>query len=313
MYVAKLDPETGGLLAPPTKLVKHSEGFNRSPRYSPDGRYLAYISSGRQTVLSTGISYVDLPCIRNLETGEEWEYSRELVRAGARSFSYLRWSPDGKSMLLFGRDNRSRYGIFYLNLETGKARNVLRSREGVPMGPPAGWKDEKSFVYGRFDEKSNQGVLCVRNLDDGSEKILFSASPEIGGAAYVSPDRKWISIIESYPSDEKALRIISLESGESTKLFKFDKENQPDRQRYAWSADSKYILYIKGSPETSGWDVWRISIDTGLPQKTGLSLPTTLDHMSAHPDGEQLAFQHWGSKMESPPEVWVMKNFLPTQ
>jgi Tol biopolymer transport system component len=304
VYVAKLDPKTGGLLAPPTKLIKHSEGFNRSPRYSPDGKYLAYISTRIQTVPSGGISDVDSLCIRNLETGEESEYSRELIRAGAIYISCPRWSPDGKSILLYGQDNKRRSGFYYLNLETGSAVNVFRASQDMGVGCPAGWRDETSFVYGRLDRKRDRGEICVRNLVNGSEKILFGISPAVNGAVYVSPDRRWVSATENYESGEKALRIISIASGESTKLFKFDKENQPDRARYAWSADSKYILYVKAS------EVWRISIDTGLPQKTGLSLPTSLDHMSAHPDGEQLAFQHWGSKVESPPEVWVMENFL---
>jgi Tol biopolymer transport system component len=307
VYVAKLDPKTGGLLAPPTKLIKHSEGFNRSPRYSPDGKYLAYISTRIQTVPSGGISDVDSLCLRNLETGEESEYSRELIRAGAIYISCPRWSPDGKSILLYGQDNKRRSGFYYLNLETGSAVNVFRASQDMGVGCPAGWRDETSFVYGRLDRKRDRGEICVRNLVNGSEKILFGISPAVNGAVYVSPDRRWVSATENYESGEKALRIISIASGESTKLFKFDKENQPDRARYAWSADSKYILYVKAS------EVWRISIDTGLPQKTGLSLPTSLDHMSAHPDGEQLAFQHWGSKVESPPEVWVMENFLRTQ
>ena len=107
---------------------------------------------------------------------------------------------------------------------------------------------------------------------------------------------------------ENALRIISSESGEVRQLFKFNQGEGPDRIRHAWSADSKYVLYLKVTGDK--WEVWRISINSGQMQKTGLETPTLIDNMSAHPDGERLAFEHWGSKVESHREVWVMDNFL---
>jgi Tol biopolymer transport system component len=305
IYVAKLDPNTGDLLEPTKKLIKQFEGFNRSPRYSPDGKYLAYISEA-----GTGHSLF----IRSLETGEEREYQSELTRAGARTFSQPRWSPDGKSILLFGQDSRVRYGIYHLDLETGMAVNVLRSRENLLVGLPAGWRNARCFIYPRGDEKNDRGEICVRDLHTGSEKVIFSLSPAVNGAAYVSPDRKWVSITGSYQSGETSLRdlrIISTNSGEVRRHFKFSKGEGPGRIRHAWSADSKYVLYLKTTSDK--WEVWRISVDSGQMLKTGLETPTVIDNLSAHPDGKRLAFEHWGSKRESPPEVWVMENFLPAK
>jgi len=296
IYVAKLDPTTGDLLAPTTKLIKQSEGFNRYPQYSPDGKYLAYNSKGKTLH------------IRSLETGEEREYQRVLTRAGAREFGRPYWSPDGKSILLFGEDNRARDSIYRLDLETEKVVNVFHSNEGSLIGYPAGWRDARSFIHQRYDEKNDRAEICVRDLHNGSDRVLFGISPVVNGAAYVSPDRRWVSSYEIYPSGGEALRIISSESGEVRQLFKFNQGEGPDRIRHAWSADSKYVLYLKVTADK--WEVWRISINSGQMQKTGLETPTLIDNMSAHPDGKQLAFEHWGSKVESPREVWVMENFL---
>ena len=309
IFVVRLDPTTGDVLVPPTKLIKQFEGSNRSPRYSPDGKRLAYISKGASAVHDWG----DTLYIRSLETGEEREYQREIRRAGLNYIDQPRWSPDGKSILLFGQDPRSGKGIYHINLETGKIACVLRRGKDQSMSYAAGWRDEKNFLYGRLDEKNNRGELYVRNLDDGSEKVLFSTSPAARGALAVSPDRRWVSATESHKSGERALGIISTDSGEVRRVIKFSQEQQFYLIRHDWSADSKYVFYTR-RVETQGsykFELWRIAVDGGQPQKTGLEMSGTIDNISAHPDGEQLAFQNQAPMSGSTAEVWVMENFLP--
>jgi Tol biopolymer transport system component len=313
VYVVKLDPATGNVLVPPQKLVKRFEGSNHGPAYSPDGNYLAYVSKRIEGLASAGTGWGDTLCVRSLETGEEREYQREMIRAGARGFSRPSWSPDGRSVLLFGRDSGGRYGIFHINLKTGKALNVLRQGEDLFVAP-AGWRDERNFLYGRVDEKNNRGEIRLRNLDSGDEKVLYSVSPAVNGALAVSPDRRWLSALESSRSREYVLRVISTDSGEVKRLFKFSQKDRPDRIRHAWSADSKYVFYIKRSvtKDSSKFEVWRMPVDGGQPQKTGLEMPGVIDYMSAHPDGEHIAFENMAPMSASPAEVWAMENFLPT-
>jgi len=313
IYVAKLDPTTGNVMVPPTKLIKQSEGFNHAPRYSPDGKYLAYISKGIKTASSGGMGWGDSLYVRLLETGEEREFQREMMQFGINYVTQPRWSPDGKSILLFGRNNRGRYGIYHINLETGKAVCVLRQGEDISVSYAAGWRDEKNFLYGRADEKNNRGEICVRNLDNGNEKVLFSISPTARGALAVSPDRRWVSATESHKSGEKALRIISTDSGEVRRLIKFSQEQQFYLIRHDWSADSKYVFYTR-RVETQGsykFELWRIAVDGGQPQKTDFEMPGSIDNISAHPDGEQLAFENMAPMSASSAEVWVMESFMP--
>jgi Tol biopolymer transport system component len=304
--VVKLDPTTGNVLVPPTKLVKQFEGFNHSPRYSPDGKHLAYISEGGTLTVHVR---PDTLYIRSLETGEEREYRREIKRAGLTYIAQPRWSPDGKSILLYGEHPRSGSGIYHINLETGKIVCVLRGEKGQSMSYAAGWRDEKNFLYGRLDEKNNRGELYVRNLDDGSEKLLFSTSPAARGALAVSPDRRWVSATEVYKSGERALRIISTDNGEVRRHIKFNQEQQFYLIRHDWSADSKYVFYTRrvGTQGSYKFELWRIAVDGGQPQKTGFE--GFIDNMSAHPDGEQLAFER-GPMSGSTAEVWAMENFL---
>jgi Tol biopolymer transport system component len=313
VYVVEMDPATGKVLVPPEKFVKRFEGSNRCPTYSPDGKYLAYISKRIEGLASAGTGWGDTLCIRSLETGEEHEYQRGMIRAGARGFSRPEWSPDGRSMLLFGRDSRGRYAIYDLSLETGKAARLLASEEGLDLGA-AKWRDSTSFFYQCADTKNNHGELRLRNLDSGTEKVVHQVSltQYPMGSYSVSLDRQWLSVIDRAKSEEKVLYIISTESGKVRRVFRFSRRDQPGLIRHAWSADSKYVLYIKRSvtQDNNEWTVWRLPVEGGQPQITGLGMPRIIDYMSAHPDGEHVAFESWASESESPAVVWVMEDFL---
>ncbi len=77
----------------------------------------------------------------------------------------------------------------------------------------------------------------------------------------------------------------------------------------AWTADGQYILFPKRRPDPDfRWDLWRISVDGGEPEKTGIVMVYPR-HFSAHPDGRRIAFYSLGFEMKHP-EVWVMENFL---
>jgi Tol biopolymer transport system component len=313
VYVVKMDPATGGVLAPPTKLVKHFEGYNGGPQYSPDGKSLAYLSRRENRPLG-GTGWGDTLCVRSQETGEEREYQRGMTRLGVRGFGYPRWSPDGRSILLYGRDSRDRYGIYHINLETGNAVNIVRSGEDLFVGPADGWRDGRSFFYGRVDKKNDRAEICVRDLDSGDEKVLYGVSPAVNGALALSPDRRWVSTLDSSRSkDGKVLSVISTDSGEVKRLFKFSQKDNPGFIRHAWSADSKSVFYTRrvATQGSYKFEVWRLPVDGGQPQRTGLEMPGAIDHMSAHPDGEHVAFENMAPMSVNPAEIWVMENFLP--
>jgi len=54
--------------------------------------------------------------------------------------------------------------------------------------------------------------------------------------------------------------------------------------------------------------LWRLPIDGGRPEVLGLVLRTTVASLSAHPDGQRIAFSHGPL---GGADIWVMENFLP--
>ena len=128
MYTAALDPATGTLLSSPQKVSQPFVGSNSQPDWSPDGQHLAYF---RQQGLPIRASVV----IRSVDTGEVRELPRQL--SYIQFYRGLRWSPDGRSLLVKGKDNKGRWGLYQLDAQTGAVTPLVQttgaggSRPGV--------------------------------------------------------------------------------------------------------------------------------------------------------------------------------------
>ena len=129
IYTAELDPETGEILAQPKKTITRFEGYNQTPNYSPDGKYLAYIS--RRFPLTIIPDYTisklggNVLCIKSLETGKEREFFPNLSK-----FCYPRWSPDGSSVIVM---DMNKSGSHQIDIQTGNVTPVLHDNNIGPQ------------------------------------------------------------------------------------------------------------------------------------------------------------------------------------
>jgi TolB protein len=97
-------------------------GYNASPEWSPDGRYLAYfgIRSGQSSIYRL-----------DLTTGEEKRVTPETIKAEQPS-----WSPDG-SMIAFTGEERGTKKIYYTLSSGGEIRRMTNSGAGIEESDPA--------------------------------------------------------------------------------------------------------------------------------------------------------------------------------
>jgi len=291
IFVAELDPKTGKVLSSPVKAIKKYEGSNSAPDWTSDGQYLVCRASRGNTVAQGGVSLL----IRNFRT----ERIREVIPkpTSILNFHFIRWSPDGRSILVVGDDEKGNYGALKdIDAQTGESEIIARSgkEKGYIFWPE--WAPDGKSLY--FLRRNGGRRIIHHDLGTGEEKVLFD-SPAHTIHLTLSPDGQQLAF---YAGD--TLMLLPASGGEPRKLIQ-----EKDIRTVAWSRDGRYLLYGKRQdPKSEIVDVWRIPVGGGDSQKLELSM-SHLMHMRFHPDGRRIAFT--ASVQPEKRELWVMKNFLP--
>jgi len=291
VYVASLDPETGEMLAAPAVVSGDYYGDERLCDWSPDGRYLLYRSLRRDG----GNAY----SIRSVETGE----TRQLV-PDLNAFVYARWSPDGYSLIVPGLDREGRAGVYRVDVQTGDSEplapiddpeQIDSFNKLIDVSP-----DGRKVYYTKRTEEG--GRIAVMDLESDNETVLGDEEPGPGLSPWaLSPDGEYIAFATEDGTLHRLL-VVPTAGGEPRELHRYEAESSWV-QSIAWSRDGKHLLYsVRGDPR-----LWRVGVDGGPPEKTGLSGQGTPAHLRVHPDGRRIAFDSGSGGAE----VWVMEDFLP--
>ena len=308
IYVARLDLAAGKVLAGPVEAAGGFLGSNASPDWSPDGRYLAYISQRGPSPFGLGSGTL---AIHSVETGEERQL-RVKLNVGKRPFAALRWSPDGGSFLVRGHDAKGRRGLYRVHAETGDVTPVVQSEPGTRIEWDAWSSDGKALFYVRTDTSSQTDSIRVRNLETGQDTELYRVvAPLFIGTLVLSPDGRQLAFRWfDQKSGATALKVIPASGGEPRELLRVDK---PDSISWntglAWTPDGSQVLFGRRrgfSAQYQTVELWRISAEGGEPQKFGLAMDQLRD-IRLHPDGQRIAF----AAGKGGGEIWVMENFLP--
>ncbi len=306
IYNAELDPETGEILTLPKRIITRFEGYNQAPSYSPDGKYLAYISRRFPLTILPDYSLAKIGgnvlCIKDFETGKEREIFPDF------KFRSPYWSSDGRSVFVIDMNNS---GSKQIDIQTGNVTSVLHD-DNIGPQPTERSHDGKTIYYALNNK------IIVRNLENGSEKEIYRSK---GGLHIrLSPDGKWLAIQDSYMENflrltkkTPSLLIIPSAGGEPRELCRFEDGIDIEAGApFTWTPDGKYILYSMKSPkkENEKWDLYRIPANGGIPEKLGIEMSGFALNLSVHPDGRHIAFS---LTEQSNANIWVMENFLPKE
>jgi Tol biopolymer transport system component len=309
VYIADLDPTTGKVIGPPRMAIEQFEGGNFTPSYSPDGRYLAYVSRRGNSPYPTNVG--NALCIRSLDTGQERVFYREIWRLGLRFIGGPRWSPDGQFITFGGSEGISFTDSYRIDLQTGEITRILRCGPDEQLTGAAYGPDGKHF-YGRGNSKAGYSQIIVQDLDSGEVRERYRLAGERRIDVTLSPDGRWLSFINGGWGATRSLRIMPATGGDAREIWSFG-ETKPGMPsiNHTWTPDGRYILF--GAPDPSdprSWELWRIPVEGGKPEKMGLQRGWGIWHISVRPDGRQLVFAgRGGASTDS--ELWVLENFLP--
>jgi Tol biopolymer transport system component len=297
VYEVRIEPRTGKILNPPKMAVMFRPGYNYDSDYSSDGKLLAYTTNPR-SMTNKSMSALG---ILSLETGQALELIPEL-----QGFRAPRWAPDGRALSVQGTDQGGRKGIYLVDAQTSQVVPIVQFDKGMEIYSHRWAKDGKSLFYTMGARPGNTSSVFVHNFETGQEERL-SGSPDDARALDISPDGKWLVLLNAGPN--RVIRIMPASGGEPREIYSFEQEGDflitP-----AWSADARYIYFYKKQPVPGDLrDLYRVSVDRGETQKIDVTMGR-IRYLSVHPDGQRIAFSSRGANPERP-EVWVMENFLP--
>ncbi len=310
IFVADLDPRTGLIDGPARKAVEHNEGANFTPGYSPDGKYLAYVTRGGNSPYPTNVG--NAMCIRDLETGEERVFFREIWEQGYRWIAGSSWSPDRRFLTFGGSRGVSADTVLRLALETGEIAPVLQAGANeVLMNGVYGPGQKHFFALG--DKETQSSRIVVRDLETGGEQELYRLPTlERGLRMALSPDGRWLSFINAGWGGMRVLRVIPATGGEARDIWSFG-ETKPGTPggSHTWSQDGRHILFSAPDPDDLPlWVLWRVPAEGGTPERMGLERRWGIYSLTLHRSGRRIALAGRGGPSTSS-EVWMIDNFLP--
>ncbi len=145
-----------------------------SPRFSPNGAYLAYVTyEGNHSQIVT----------HNIKTGK-----RTLVSKERGMNTSPAWSPDGsKIAMVLSRDGNSE--IYYKNMLTGRLVRVTNNRS-IDSEPV--WSPDGKFIYFTSDRSGSPQLYRISLASGGVERITKSGRYSAG--ADISRDGKKLAL-----------------------------------------------------------------------------------------------------------------------
>ncbi len=202
-------------------LVGVSQERNHSPRWSPDGNQVAYLSQ------HSGFYEI---CLLNPENGQ----STQLTHVG-QDITEIAWAPDGSRIACIVNHGGS-FDISLLSVESGELK-TLSNKPGIHSNP--NWSSDGAYLTFEYESPLQPPDLYRIELESGHiQQLTFSTPPALACLELVMPE-----VIE-YPSQD-GLQIPGF-------LYKPAKSNQAalvnphggpsDQYGYHWDSFAQYLV-----------------------------------------------------------------------
>jgi len=256
-----------------SKNVTNSEGTSWAPLWSPDGKYLAFVSD------RSGQTNLWL-----------WERDSGLLRKAADVVVFFgnlaetaKWTPDGAKILIdvlpdgMGVEDE-------IDVATGTSRNGIRSeqdRESTAVvytsQATAAGTDDKALRDGAKSSSAGRTLVDVALIEVSTGKFNRVARHVSARNLQVSPDGKNLSYLDFQRMDMEegygqvySLVVVDLVSGRSKVLASELKESQG--LSLSWSRDSKLLAYT-----TAQGDCYLVAANGGSPRKATTAVHPKFD------------------------------------
>ncbi len=265
----------------------------RTPRFSPDGRWIAYWTGFAASVVAGGLPGA-LGSIF-VVSSQDGDAPRE-IRTPLASARYPVWSPDGASILFLGEEDAERKTHDWYVIprdggtavKTGVADALRAAGLGATLPIPGAWTARDHAVVFATNEVDSSSVWQIRispvtgRVEGGPEPLTFGTAVERNPVVADSGRVAFTSLVENIdiwrlPLDPKT----GMAAGP---LERLTDNAASDRLRNV-SADGKRVFFI--SSRTHRDEVWMKDLGSGRESQL---THAGVEESSASPSGSLVAF-----------------------
>ncbi len=204
--------------------LTNTPGDEYSPRVSPDGRLVAFLSGSGETV-ALEVMKID---------GTE----RRVLTAGAGVRSHHRWSPDS-TRIAYVEKKEAESRVFVVTVD----EPIPTQLTSVPADVVGGWSPDGVSVIFAVSQGPAQGVY-TRN-PDGVNEIRLTETPDV--SPIWSPGSKRVAMV-SHRDGNPEIYMMKEDGSEQIRLT----ENEANEYSVSWSPNGKRLLFVSdrdGNPE----------------------------------------------------------------
>jgi Tol biopolymer transport system component len=263
------------MLTAPRVTVHEFVGTNENPTWSPDGRFLSWISQRGASPAPVRNHLV----VRALDSGQTRTFEVALNFPPNRSM----WAPDSRAMIVQGSEPGGRQGIFRIDTATGRMSPIVMAtgaQDLLQLLPiDQSWSpDGRRFYFRRFTQRGGSLVdLVERDLSSGDDRQLF-----VGPRVTLSPDRRTAYYRREIPNGRQVPHEMRTSDGQSslgtvpeTALIARDLASGTERELIRrvmfpvlargpdLSPDGRHILVTTLDAEAGIWLVGMVSTEGG--------------------------------------------------
>jgi serine/threonine protein kinase len=248
------------------QLTRLPDSVNQ-PALSPDGRMLAFLR-GSNTFIGESELYAKL-----LPDGEPVQLTHDKTRKMSPAFS-----PDGSRIAYTALGQNGGWDTWTVPALGGTPELWL------PNAAALTWADPQHILFSQIKSGSHMGIATER-ISQTERRDVYLPSHEFGMAhrSYLSPDRRWVLIVEM---NEVPLWM-------PCRLVPYD-GSSPGRQvgppgtctTAAWSPDGRWMFFSAAAPNGQ-YHIWRQRFPNGKPEQI-TSGPTQEEGIAISSDGRSL-------------------------